>query len=104
MGSKAFPFGDPSSEASPGDETRGVSNLRQEKAERLLKRIAVAVQVPPSTFYRPQNAVDAEAISSVTLVASEAECAELLTAFNLVSDSENRRRLVELVKRMAVRG
>ncbi|WCS27746.1 hypothetical protein LOK46_13280 [Methylobacterium sp. NMS14P] len=107
MGSKALTLSDPSSEASRRDEARGVWNLRQEKTERLLKRIAGAVQVPPSAFYRPPNAVDAgtcAATSSAISVASDAECAELLAAFNLVREPGDRRRLLELVQKMAERG
>jgi hypothetical protein len=104
MGSKAPPFSEPSSDASHWDEARSASMLRQEKTERLLKRIAGAVQVPSSAFYRAPNAVDGgapTATNSITSLASDAECAELLAAFKLVSDPEDRRRLSELVRRMA---
>lgn len=107
MGSKARPLSDPSSDASHRDGARGAAALRQERTERLLKRIAEAMQVPTSAFYKPPNAVDAgtpTSTGSTTAIASEAECAELLAAFTLVSDPEDRRRLLELVQKMAERG
>ncbi|WP_091924196.1 MULTISPECIES: hypothetical protein [unclassified Methylobacterium] len=88
------------------EEDCGVPTLRQQRTERLLSRIAEAVQVPPSAFYRPPNAVDAGASAAaipVAPVASDAECAELLAAFNLVRDPEDRRRLLELVQKTAER-
>ena len=103
MGSKARPLSDPSSDASHRDEARGAAALRQERTERLLKRIAEAMHVPTSAFYRSPNTVDARAASPGTSVASESECAELLAAFILVSDSRDRRRLLDLVQKMAER-
>ena len=107
MRSKARPFSETPCDASRWHEVRNASTLRQAKTERLLVRIAEAVQVPPSAFFRPSNAVDAgtsaAAVSAVP-VASDAECAELLAVFKLVSDPEDRRRLLALIRGMAERG
>lgn len=107
MGSKTPPFSEPSSDASCWDEARNASTLRREKTEQLLKRIADAVQVPVSAIYSSPDAVESEApfpTASAAPAASNAECTELLAAFNLVRDPGDRRRLLELVQRMAERG
>jgi hypothetical protein len=78
----------------------------QRSTQRLVQRIASALQVSPSALYRPPNAVDGKLPSKAApgrVGASPFESRELLTAFNNLRDPEERRRALEFVRDKAKR-
>jgi hypothetical protein len=87
----AHPDDDLVSCAAPNDGPAG--NL-------LLRRIAGALQVPPSALYSLPNAIGAGSPSDVNTVVRdiESECVAVLLAFRRIRDPEMRRRLLALMQ------
>jgi hypothetical protein len=71
----------------------------------LLRRIAGALQVPPSALYSLPNAIRAGSPSEVNAVARDIEidCEAVLLAFRRIRDPEMRRRLLIVVQEAAER-
>jgi hypothetical protein len=71
----------------------------------LLRRIAGALQVPPSALYSLPNAIGAGSPSQVNTVARdiEIECEAVLLAYRRIRDPEMRRRLLALMQAEAER-
>jgi len=94
MGSKTPPLNWSSPEAHPEDDlVRRPDPSDGSAASLLLRRIAGALQVPPSTLYNPPNAVGSTPNGDI-----ESECLTLLRAYQGVRDPEERRRLLALVQ------
>jgi hypothetical protein len=108
MGSKTPPLDWSSPEAHSEDSpVRRPSPSDGPAGSLLLRRIADALQMPPSTLYRLPNAVDAVAPSKAAPVAVdsdiEIECAALLLAYRRIHDPKMRCRLLALIQAEAKR-
>lgn len=104
MGSKEPLVRGHSSVGLHADEPHRHSVTRGASTQRLLKRIADAIQVSPGMFYSPPDAVDAAISSkaeSTTSGAGETESAELLAAFNRIGDPEERLQVLLFVQKAA---
>ena len=88
------------------DDNSGRSAMPNGSGKSLtLRRIAGALQVPPSALYAPPNAVGSASQSGSSPVAFdgriEDECLTLLRAYQRIRDPEERRRLLALVDEAA---
>ncbi|GJE14614.1 hypothetical protein [Methylobacterium longum] len=87
----------------PEESLLGRSGLLKASAKnQLLGRIAEALQVPEAVLYNPPNAVDPQ-MHATAEAALSIEGAELLRAYMRISDPEERRRILALVKAAAER-
>ena len=108
MGSKTPPLDWSSPEAPPEDNLVKRPDPSDGSAgSLLLRRIAGALQVPPSALYSLPNAVGVGPPSEAATVAVdsdiESECAALLLAYKRIHDPEMRRRLLTLIQATAER-
>ena len=88
------------------DEGRGSATLGQGATQRLLQRIADALQVPASALYRPPNAIGGTLPSSAAPGRSDVsdhERLELLAAFGLLRNPRDRQKALQFVREMAER-
>ena len=107
MGSKT-PLNRCSPVAHPDDDIVSCSAPNDGQAESLLlRRIAGALQVPPSALYSLPNAIGAGSPSEANTVALdsaiESECEALLLAYRRIRDPEMRRRFLALMQAEAER-
>lgn len=87
-------------------ESFELATPNQRATQRLVQRIASALQISPSALYRPPNAVDGQLSSrtaSGPMGISLFESQELLIAFNSLRDPDDRRRALEFVREKAQR-
>jgi hypothetical protein len=103
MGSK-IPPSSWSSEAIPQEDGRldRPAPFEGPASNKLLRRIAGALQVPPSALYAPPDAVSI-AVQPDALGRVEDECVLLVHAYRLIRDPEMRRRLLILAQEAAER-
>ncbi len=107
MGSKTPPLTTPSQDAPFEDDgsNRSVPTAGT-SAGKALRRVAAALQVPPSALYSPLNAVSPERGSdsdSSHRTDLDKERMALLRAYAGISDPEERRRILTLVQEAAKR-
>jgi|SRR4051794_8786087 hypothetical protein len=106
MGSKTPPSTTPSQDAPCEDDASGRSVPPDgSAAARTLRRVAAALQVPPSTLYSPLNAVSPTRGfgNDQGPTDLDRECAALLHAYRRIPDPEKRQRLLAIMQETAER-
>jgi len=106
MGSKTPPSTKPTQNApSEDDASDRFVPPDGSAAGRTLRRVAAALQVPPSTLYSPLNAVSSNhgTDSDQWSADLDQERLALLRAYASISDPEERRRILTLVQEAAKR-
>jgi len=87
-----------------GEDVPGPASTRISASGRLLRRIAEALQVPPSVLYSPSNAVSPIGrADGDDLPDLDCDCVALLHAYTLIRDPGTRRGLLTLVQAAADR-
>lgn len=107
MGSKARPLGKDTLSGLAAEEFSGRATLPScPMTNRLIGRIAEALQVSPAALYNPLEAVaigrgaDTDKASSTSL---DQDCLALLHAYRRIQDPKERQRLLALVQEAAER-
>lgn len=105
MGSRAPAARKPAQDERPQESiSEGSASLNTSAQSQLLGRIAEALQMSMAAFYNPQNAVETTTRFRAPPILSgeiEREGAELLRAYMRISNPEERRRLLALLRAAA---
>lgn len=83
------------------DGARPVEMSGRSATRHLVSRIAQALQIPETVFYKAPDAVEPRFESSGSCDGLDIECAALLQAYRRIPDPVNRQRLLSLVQKAA---